>query len=110
MGAPANTRLIDAYQRYSQAEGAILQVLSNIIDFGREVQDSVELPRIHWDDDTLQVEPGLSAATVAALAEHWPVNIWPARDMYFGGVHAVMPGATGGGDPRRGGSVAVVEG
>ena len=89
---------------------AILQVLSNIVDFDREVKDSVELPRIHWDGDILQVEPGLPAATVAALAKHWPVNIWPARNMYFGGVHTVMPGTAGGGDPRRGGSVAVVEG
>ena len=88
---------------------AILQVLSNIVDFGWQVKDSVELPRIHWDGDTLQVEPGLPAATVAALAEHWPVNIWPDRNMYFGGVHTVMPGTAGGGDPRRGGSVAVVE-
>ena len=89
---------------------AILQVLSNIVDFDREVKDSVELPRIHWDGDILQVEPGLPSATVTALSEHWPVNIWPERDMYFGGVHTVMPGTAGGGDPRRGGSVAVVEG
>jgi gamma-glutamyltranspeptidase/glutathione hydrolase len=89
---------------------AILQVLSNIIDLGRQVKEGVELPRIHWDGNTLQVEPGLPAATVAALAKHWPVNIWPARDMYFGGVHTVMPGTAGGGDPRRGGSIAVVEG
>jgi gamma-glutamyltranspeptidase/glutathione hydrolase len=89
---------------------AILQVLSNIVDFDRDVKDSVELPRIHWDGEILQVEPGLPSATVTALSEHWPVNIWPERDMYFGGVHTVMPGTTGGGDPRRGGSVAVVEG
>jgi hypothetical protein len=41
-----------------------------------------------------------------ALAARWPVNVWPAIDMYFGGVHAVSPtGASG--DPRRDGSAQV---
>jgi hypothetical protein len=31
---------------------------------------------------------------------------WTERDLYFGGVHAVAPGAAAG-DPRRGGSTAL---
>lgn len=89
---------------------AILQVLSNIVDFGQEVGKGVEMPRIHWDGDTLQIEPGLSAATLTSLSQQWPINIWQERNMYFGGVHTVMPGRGGGGDPRRGGAVAVEEG
>jgi gamma-glutamyltranspeptidase/glutathione hydrolase len=88
---------------------AILQVLSNIVDFDIPVSAGVEMPRIHWDGDTLQIEPGLPAATLAALSRKWPVNIWQERNMYFGGVHTVVPGRGGGGDPRRGGAVALEE-
>jgi gamma-glutamyltranspeptidase/glutathione hydrolase len=57
----------------------------------------------------MQVEPGLPPEAIDALKKHWPVNVWSAIDVYFGGVHAVIPNIAGGGDPRRGGSVRVVE-
>jgi gamma-glutamyltranspeptidase/glutathione hydrolase len=87
---------------------AITQVLVNIVDFHLEVQQAVEVPRIHWDGQTLHLEPGLAPETTAYLERHLPVNIWQEKDMYFGGVHAVRPGSGGGGDPRRGGAVAEV--
>ena len=43
-----------------------------------------------------------------ALAARWAVNEWPDRDLYFGGVHAVVPGVGGAGDPRRGGDACIV--
>jgi gamma-glutamyltranspeptidase/glutathione hydrolase len=86
---------------------AITQVISSIVDFGIPVQQAVEAPRIHWDGNIMQVEPGLSSEALAALQKHWQVNIWNTIDVYFGGVHTVLPGIAGGGDPRRGGSVRV---
>lgn len=88
---------------------AITQVLSGITDFGIPVQQAVEAPRIHWDGAMMQVEPGLPQESIAALQAHWPVNIWSGIDVYFGGVHTVIPNIAGGGDPRRGGSVRVIE-
>jgi gamma-glutamyltranspeptidase / glutathione hydrolase len=88
---------------------AITQVLSAIIDFNIPVQEAVESPRIHWDGAIMQVEPGLSREAITALEQNWPVNIWSTIDVYFGGVHAVIPDSSGGGDPRRGGSVRVLE-
>ena len=82
---------------------AILQVLSNVIDFDMDLAAAVNAPRLHWDGDALQVEPGFSAAALAGLAERWPVNPWDARNLYFGGVHAVTPAGASSGDPRRGG-------
>jgi gamma-glutamyltranspeptidase/glutathione hydrolase len=38
------------------------------------------------------------------------VNEWDRTDVYFGGVHAVVPEREGAGDPRRGGFAAVVDG
>jgi gamma-glutamyltranspeptidase/glutathione hydrolase len=84
---------------------AITQVLSAIVDFGLPLQQAVEAPRIHWDGAVMQVEPGLDREAIKALKKHWPVNIWSTIDVYFGGVHTVIPDVAGGGDPRRGGAV-----
>jgi len=87
---------------------AITQVLSGIVDFGLQVQQAVEAPRIHWDGTMMQVEPGLDLDAITVLEHHWPINIWSTIDVYFGGVHTVIPGSGGGGDPRRGGAVEEV--
>jgi gamma-glutamyltranspeptidase/glutathione hydrolase len=83
---------------------ALLQVLSLVADFDRSVGDAVEHPRIHWDGERLQVEPGLREEALAALEARWPVNLWEERNVYFGGVNALEPGGPGAGDSRRGGS------
>jgi len=85
---------------------AITQVISNIIDFKMEIKQAVEAPRIHWDEDTLQVEPGYSREAIARLEGNWPVNLWQEKNIYFGGAHAVAPGRGGAGDSRRGGNAA----
>ena len=90
---------------------ALLQVLAAVIDDRQDLQGAVDAPRIHWDEDHLEVEPGLAPDVLAALEAARPVNVWPAPSMYFGGVHAVAPTAgTGAGDARRGGAVRVVPG
>lgn len=87
---------------------ALLQVITSTVDHGLDLRAAVEQPRLHWDRDHTEVEPGLAATTLAALARAAPVNPWPAPNVYFGGVHAVIPGRAGAGDPRRGGAVRVV--
>ncbi len=87
---------------------AISQVLSQLVDFDRSLQQSVDAPRLYLDEGTLQAEPGFETAAIEAVEKLVPVNIWSQKDVYFGGVHAVIPGAEGAGDPRRGGSVVTV--
>jgi gamma-glutamyltranspeptidase/glutathione hydrolase len=84
---------------------ALLQVVAGVVDQGRSLHDAVAAPRLHWDGEELHVEPGWSDDVVAALAARWPLRRWSQRDLFFGGVHAVAPGAAAG-DPRRGGSAA----
>jgi gamma-glutamyltranspeptidase/glutathione hydrolase len=85
---------------------ALLQVIAAAVDEpATPLADLIERPRLHWDGATVQLEPGLPAATVDALAAHWPVNAWTERNLYFGGVHAVRPGREAAGDPRRGGAI-----
>ncbi len=90
---------------------ALTQVLAQILDFKRDLSEAVQAPRMHWDDDegVLQIEPGFDPQAVAAVQEHVPVNLWDDLNVYFGGVHAVIPGVGGAGDPRRGGTVTVVD-
>lgn len=87
---------------------AMTQVLSQIIDFKREIDVAVNAPRLHWDGDSLQIEPGFSQESIQVITERIPVNLWDERNVYFGGVHTVVPGVTGVGDPRRGGTVVMV--
>ncbi|MEO0458042.1 MAG: gamma-glutamyltransferase [Cyanobacteria bacterium P01_A01_bin.114] len=96
---------------------AILQVISNLIDFGMLPEAAVAAPRIHWENGTLHLEPGFdrtsferAAMEQPALAESQPVW-WQSQNMFFGGVHAVSitPDGEfhGTGDSRRSGAFVV---
>lgn len=91
---------------------ALLCTLVGLVDRGEPLVDAVAAPRLHWDRSVLQVEPGLPAGVLAALREGRPVAEWAARDLYFGGVHAVGHRADGSveavGDARRSGATEVV--
>ncbi len=84
---------------------AILQVVLNHIDDGLDIQSAIEAPRMHFDEhDQLQIEPGMSKNAEAMLTDLYENhNVWKERDMYFGGVHAVMGDLSGWGDSRRNG-------
>jgi gamma-glutamyltranspeptidase/glutathione hydrolase len=88
---------------------ALTQVLTQLIDFKRDLATAVHAPRLHWDGEVMQVEPGFPDESLAALSSRVRVNVWDEQNVYFGGVHSVIPGKHGVGDPRRGGSTTVVE-
>ncbi len=58
-GAPGGSRI----------STAVLQVILNVIDFGMNVQDAIDAPRVHhqWQPDRLSLERGISPDTVALL-------------------------------------------
>ena len=92
---------------------AILQVLSNLIDFDMPAAEAVEAPRVHFEAGVLNLEGGLNAGMSEALrgsAEQ--IVQWPRHNLFFGGVHAVVRDADGtlsaAGDPRRGGVALTV--
>lgn len=82
---------------------AITQVISHVLDFGLSTKKAVDAPRMHWDGETLQVEPGYDIEAINHLKGKMPVKLWQGRDVYFGGVHAVSPEYGGAGDSRRAG-------
>jgi len=86
---------------------AILQTLCNMIDFDMPPEQAVNAPRIHFERDGLDVEPGLAAATLDALRAQYPgLRTWSSQNLFFGGTHTVCwdgRNFSGAGDPRRGG-------
>ncbi len=94
-------RLVAGSGGSKRIRSAMGQVVSAVLDFGMDVRSAVEAPRLHWDGERIQVEPGFEAAALEALHQRWPVNVWDERNLYFGGVHAVTPGSGAAGDPRR---------
>jgi gamma-glutamyltranspeptidase/glutathione hydrolase len=89
---------------------AILQTLSNLIDFGMSAEDAVAAPRIHLERGLISIEPGFSEAAVATLTRRYPRHhLWDELNLFFGGTHTVIYDGvdfSGAGDPRRGGAYA----
>jgi gamma-glutamyltranspeptidase/glutathione hydrolase len=98
----------------NRIRSAILQVLTNMLEFDMGLEEAVKAPRMHLEGTQLSVEAGFSDAALAALEKAWPgVEQWPDPNLFFGGVHAVERLANGefraAGDPRRGGAVAIAD-
>jgi gamma-glutamyltranspeptidase/glutathione hydrolase len=91
---------------------AILQVISNIIDFKMPVTEAVDSPRVHWENNVFNVEPGFTEEEVNKIT--LPANNqlvkWQEKSLFFGGVHTVLENSDGliegAGDRRRDGVAA----
>ncbi|HSN73449.1 MAG TPA: gamma-glutamyltransferase [Steroidobacteraceae bacterium] len=97
----------------NRIRSAILQVITNLIDFGMSVEEAVCAARIHVEGDLLSIEGGFSDAEVAVLdGTGLTPERWQDRNLFFGGVHVAQrnaQGMTAVGDPRRGGVGFVIE-
>jgi gamma-glutamyltranspeptidase/glutathione hydrolase len=99
----------------SRIRSAVLQVMSNVLDFGLGVKDAIDAPRIHSEGEgsAIDVEKGIPQAVAERLSKNgYQVNMWKETNLFFGGVQAVRRNPktgelTGAGDPRRGGVAAV---
>jgi gamma-glutamyltranspeptidase/glutathione hydrolase len=96
----------------NRIRSAICQVVVNILDFGLPLADAVNAPRLHLERELLSIEPGFGEAVLRELDASVPsVHEWPARNLFFGGVHSVRFSVDGrfegAGDLRRDGAVAI---
>ncbi|MEM9777289.1 MAG: gamma-glutamyltransferase [Chloroflexota bacterium] len=86
---------------------AIMQVLSNVLDFKLSAEEAVEQARVHLERRVLQCEAGTDAAAMNELESlGYQLNRWPNRSMYYGGAHTIVIHdgvAQGYGDSRRSG-------
>ena len=95
----------------NRIRSAILQTIINVVDRGLSIQDAVILPRLHFENNIVYVEPGIDTGEL----EHADLAIARFRELnlFFGGVHGVERNRdtgelSGGGDPRRGGVTLTV--
>lgn len=99
MGTPGASRILTT----------MAQLVSNVVDFGMDMQTAINQPRIYQNyDGELQIEGGIDITVVNALeVQGHIVNYRGKNDAFFGGAHGVMilPDGTyhGGADPRRDG-------
>lgn len=106
-------RLVTGSGGSIRIRSAIMQTLSNFLDYEMGLDEAVNAARVHLEDRLLQCELGFDEAAVAELERAgYPVNRWDRRSIYFGGAHSVARMADGelvaAGDNRRGGATAVV--
>src|SRR4028118_517618 len=86
---------------------AVLQVISNILDFKMPVKEAVDSPRVHWENEVCYVEPGFVEEEVNKLAASPERQLvrWQEKNLFFGGVHTVLETSEGiiegAGDRRR---------
>src|SRR5207253_6115837 len=78
LGAPGGSRIITA----------VMQVMLNVIDFGMNIQDAIDSPRVHhqWKPDRLDIERGNTPGTIArpekpghSMRQPKPPGIAPLR-------------------------------
>jgi gamma-glutamyltranspeptidase/glutathione hydrolase len=99
----------------NRIRSAIVQTVAGVIDGGLAAQEAVDAPRVHVEGDLVDSEPGVDAGALQSLqASGWRLRRFPDRNLYFGGVQAVVRdaetgGLTGGGDPRRGGAAVAAQ-
>jgi gamma-glutamyltranspeptidase/glutathione hydrolase len=99
----------------NRIRSAILQTVLRLVVDGSSAADAVRAPRVHFEDDAVQAEPGVDEMALGRIEGRGiRVARWQRPNLYFGGVQAVARASDdgsleGGGDPRRGGAVVVVD-
>lgn len=98
----------------NRIRSAISQAIMNYVDFRLPIDDIVNNPRIHLENNHLDIEPGVREEEMDKVQLPSGVEkfYWNEKNMYFGGVHTVFMDAKGGlegaGDRRRVGHVIKV--
>ncbi len=92
---------------------AMLQVISNILDHGMAIAPAVRQPRMHYENQVLNIEGPRPQMDLDDLKDAVPeILYWEKPNLFFGGVHAVRytqdhQTFDAVGDPRRGGHATV---
>ncbi|MEE4312423.1 MAG: gamma-glutamyltransferase [candidate division KSB1 bacterium] len=99
LGTPGGARIISA----------LAQIIINVIDFGMDMDQAIEAPRVHCLKSKLHLEGRISEAIVSALETlGHKVQLHSEYDNYFGGAQGILidlqnETLQGGADSRRDG-------
>jgi gamma-glutamyltranspeptidase/glutathione hydrolase len=97
-GSPGGSRIITA----------VLQVITNVIDFHMGIADAVSAPRIHnqWQPDQTYVEPGFDPVVLEALKARGHNLVPTAPHTAANSIEVTPDGYVGAADRRTRGSMA----
>ncbi len=88
---------------------AIFEVLINYLIFKLNIKEAIDAPRIHVEENTVYMEPGIPLEYISEIEKHgFKVSLFKEKNLYFGGVQAVTL-SDGAGDIRRGGVCLIVD-
>ena len=109
--ADGGPRLVLGSAGSNRIRSVILQVVIGVLDHGLDVQAAIDAPRVHLEDGD-RVRRARAWTPAGLESDQRALVRFSARNLFFGGAQAVQrdPGTgslSGGGDPRRGGAVAV---
>ena len=96
----------------NRLRSAIVQTLSYAVDFGLDLDEAANAPRLHFEAGVLQVEAGFPDKAVRALEDDgFCLKRWRTTNLFFGGAQVaarIAAGFQGGADHRRGGCARLV--
>ncbi len=98
----------------NRIRSAIFQVVARICLGDAGLEEAVRAPRLHIENGHLDVEVPGADDELQQLKDLFPDHrVWPEKNMFFGGVHAVCADGSGRftciGDHRREGAAVIVE-
>ncbi|HSW35685.1 MAG TPA: gamma-glutamyltransferase [Candidatus Limnocylindrales bacterium] len=104
VGSPGAKRIVTA----------VLQIISNVIDFDMGIQAAINAPRIHNEGQEIQMEDRIPEEVREELkAMGHEISVRGSFDPHFGGAHAILVVdgmMRGGADPRRDGVAIGLDG
>ncbi|MCF6299693.1 MAG: gamma-glutamyltransferase [Proteobacteria bacterium] len=72
---------------------SMFQVMHQIINRSKTLKQAIETPRIHYENDQLDIEPGFSQSDVDVLTKQCSnYTLWQNANLYFGGINGVQTG------------------
>jgi len=84
----------------NRIRSAITQVILNILTKNMNLEEAIEAPRIHLEENIIHCESGVNTEI---LSFPWSkIHHWHEKNLFFGGVNAVTP-TNAVGDTRRSG-------
>jgi gamma-glutamyltranspeptidase / glutathione hydrolase len=91
----------------NRIRSALLQTIIGVVDRGLDAAGAVAAPRVHFESGVVYAEPGIALDELRG--DPHEIQVFRARNMFFGGVQAVCRDPrtgelSGAGDPRRGGA------
>ncbi len=96
------TLIVGAEHQYALGTGGsnrikttLFQVINHLLNQQKTLKQSVEAPRMHFENGHLDIEPGFSEQDLALIKKQNPIHSeWHNHNLYFGGVNAVQTGQT----------------